>query len=39
MCRDLKTLEHSVLSEMSPSNPSPQGSGKPVEEEAEKEKF
>ena len=28
-----ETLEHSALNEMSPSNPSPQGSGNPVEEE------
>lgn len=33
--REFETLEHSVLNEMSPSNPSPQTLGNPVEEELE----
>ena len=30
-----ETMEHTALDNMSPSNPSPQSSGNPVEEEAE----
>lgn len=33
--RKFENLEHSVLYGMSPSNPSPQSSGNPVEEEVE----
>jgi hypothetical protein len=33
--REAETSEHSSLNRMSPSNPSPQGSEKPVKEDAE----
>ena len=33
-CKEWDTLEHSALKWISPSNPSPQGSGNPMEKEA-----
>lgn len=36
MSRARETAQHSALNGMSPSNPSPQGPGKPSEEEAER---